>query len=190
MAASTSRVVPFSSRSADLGTRLASARIEARPVGSYPFQHLAHGEQEHHERRLLGRADEQRACGGDRHQHLDGEGQAHAERGEGAPRHGRHAHEAGQDERPAAHLGGGEQLDAPGCGQEEPCDDYQPALGRAMPGLVAVGGVSLVAQVRVHVHLRQVVRARAGGRPGLAAGIERRAGARLGRGGAPLALAR
>ena len=105
----------------------------AGPAGGDAFQNLAHGEQEHDQRRLLGRADQQRAARGDGHQAFDREGLAHAQRRNGAPGHGRHPDQAGRDECRIPAARGRQQRHDPGQRQQQSGQHHQPPLGRPVP---------------------------------------------------------
>ena len=85
----------------------------ARLACGNTFQHLAHGEQEDHYRRLFCRPDEEGADGSYRHQAFDGEGLSQSQGREGALRHRRNANQAGRDESPRADPGY-QILDDPG----------------------------------------------------------------------------
>jgi hypothetical protein len=115
-----------------LGTSAAKRADRGAPVGRDAFEHLADREEEDDQRRFLGRADEERAGGGDRHQHLDGEGHAGAGRSESALRHGGDADNAGQDEGPMADA----RPDQPGgigSTEEQARRDDETTLARLVP---------------------------------------------------------
>ena len=104
-----------------------------RLVGGDSLQHLADREEEDDQRRLLGRADDQRAGGGDRHQHLDGEGHAGAGGRIGLARHGHDADHAGRDERPVR-GGGPDQAGGPGRTEQRARRQHETALIGLVPG--------------------------------------------------------
>ncbi len=98
-----------------------------------PFEHLAHREQEDHERRFLRRTDEERADRCDAHQHFDCEGhprpchQGGALGHRGNCDHGRE-HEGPMRDRPAD-----QQLDHPCRSQQKPGRDQVTALRGRIP---------------------------------------------------------
>ena len=115
----------------------------ARLAGGHTFQHLAHGEQEHHKGGFFGCIDKQGPDGGDGHEHFDGERNACAQGSKGADGNRGHADDAGGDEGPVGDFSRGEIFDRPSGSQQQPGADHQAALIGVIPAFALIGGISM-----------------------------------------------